>query len=67
MDTDLSAAGSMLIPVIVVLIFSQETIIWTNVSTKIWIVSSGAMDHNAFGLDFLSSFIAFIFCKNKFF
>lgn len=60
MDTDLSATGSMLVPVIVVLVLPQEAIIWSNISTKIWVIGSRTMDHNALGLDFSTCFIAFI-------
>jgi hypothetical protein len=67
MDTDLSATGSTLIPMIVVLVLSQYAIIWSNVSTKIGIIGPSTVDHNALGFNFPAYFITFVFCKDKFF
>src|SRR6056297_842627 len=64
MDTDLSTTRSMLVPMVVVLVLSQDAIIWPNISAKIGIVRPSAVHHDAFRFDFPTCFITFIFCKD---
>ena len=65
-DADLSAAGVIGIPVIAVLVFTEQTVIGTNVSPKVGVVRSSGMNHDALDGDGSASLVAGIFRKVKF-
>lgn len=43
MDADLPAIGLILIPVIVVLVFAEQTVIGPYIAAQVWIVGAGGM------------------------
>ncbi len=64
MYTDLSI--HRLIPVIVVPVLSELSVIRTDIAFQIRIVRSGRMHHDAFDLNLPACLVAGVFCKNQF-
>lgn len=66
MNTDLTATGLILIPVVVILVFAQQAIVGTHVAFKVWIVRSGGMHHDAFGNYGSACFETGVVCEYQF-
>ena len=64
MGTDLAEHG--LVPVVVVLVFTQQTIIGAYITFQIGIIGTGRVHHDSLGRDLLPCFIAGIFSKDEF-
>jgi hypothetical protein len=62
MDADLTATGLVLIPVIIVLVLSEQTIIGADVAFQPRIIRAGGMHHNSFRDYRFACFIAGVIC-----
>lgn len=65
-DADLSSAGMIGVPVVVVLVFTQLSVIWADIAFQPGIVGTGGMHHNALDSNLSASFVAGVFRKNEF-
>ena len=64
-DADLSAAGMIGVPVVVVLVFAQLTVIGTHIAFQPGVVSPCAVNHDALDGDLATCIIAGVFCENQ--
>ena len=64
-DADFSAARVIGVPVIAVLVFTEQTVIGTHIAFQIGVVRPGGMNHNALDGDGSACLIASVFCKNQ--
>ena len=65
-DTDLSAAGMIGVPVVAVLVFTQLSVIRADIALQPRIVGTGGMHHNALDSNLSASFVAGVFRENEF-
>ena len=64
-DADFSAAGVIGVPVIAVLVFTEQTVIGTHIAFQIGVVRPGGMNHNALDGDGSACLVTGIFGKNQ--
>ena len=65
-DTDLSAAGMIGVPVVAVLVFTEQTVIRTNIAFQIGVVRTGGMNHDTLDGNGATCLVAGIFRKDQF-
>src|SRR5699024_163443 len=61
MNADLSATGMIGIPMIVILIFAEQTIIGTDITLEVWVIGTSGMDHDTLNRNFPACLITGIF------
>ena len=66
MDADLATAGAICIPVVVILVLAQETVVGANVPLQAGIVGPGGVNHDALDGNLAACLIAGILGENQF-
>ena len=65
-DTDLPTVRRVLVPVVVILIFSEQPVVRTDIAFQIRIVRAGGMHHDAFRRNNSARLVAGVVGKNEF-
>lgn len=66
MNADLPPAGFVLVPVVVVLVFSEQTVVGSDIAFEVGVIRTGRMYHDSFRRDGFTRLIAGIVYKNQF-
>lgn len=64
-DANLAAAGMIGVPVVVVLVHAEQSVIGSDIALQPRIISASRVNHDAFDSMFLTVLVAFIFSQNK--
>ena len=66
MYTDLPPIRLILIPMVVILVLAQQTVIWTHIAFEVWVICPGRMHHDTLRSDSSACFVASIVGQNEF-
>ena len=65
MDADLTTAGMVGVPMVVVLVLAQLAVIGSDIAFQPRVVRAGAVYHDAFDGDLASCFVTGVFSENQ--
>src|SRR5690554_6151967 len=66
MNTDLPSSGLILVPMVIILVLAQQTVIWTHIAFEVWVICPGRMHHDTLRSDSSACFVASIVGQNEF-
>ena len=64
-NADISAARTSRVPMIVILVFAEQAIIWTDITLEVGVVGPGGMNHNTFYSNGSACLVASILGENE--